>query len=127
MDIAEILREREERLLDCEVRKNAEIVSSLLTDDFEEFGSSGRAFDKQQIIDGLQLEALAEMSLQDFSAQRLSDAIVLVTYKSLRIEAGLPEKRALRSSIWVLREGQWKLRFHQGTRIPNEEPSTTLG
>jgi hypothetical protein len=50
------LRQLEERLLQPNVRKSAEEVSELLANQFIEFGSSGRIFDKRHIIAGLQME-----------------------------------------------------------------------
>ena len=32
--------------------------------------------------------------------------------------AGAPSVRRLRSSIWIRRDGRWRLAFHQGTPVP---------
>jgi len=121
MDIAEALRRREEKLFEASVRENAEIVASMLTDEFQEFGSSGRVFSKDEIIAELQSESPPCITMQDFRAQLLSNEIALVTYRSQRVEhdGGIAESPAaefLRSSIWVLRDNQWKVLFHQGTK-----------
>jgi hypothetical protein len=54
----EIVCDLEEDLLKPEVRRSAERVNCLLADDFIEFGSSGRIFDKRGIIEALQLDTL---------------------------------------------------------------------
>ena len=54
--LAALLRELEERLLRAEVRRSPAVVAELLADEFVEFGSSGRVFDKQQMIDALRRE-----------------------------------------------------------------------
>jgi hypothetical protein len=48
-----LLRGLEEELLKPEVRRSADRLSHLLADEFVEFGSSGRIFDKRQIIESL--------------------------------------------------------------------------
>src|SRR5277367_3368570 len=121
MDIAETLRRCEEKLFESSVRKNAEIVASMLTDDFQEFGSSGRVYSKDQIIAELQSESPRRITMQGFRAQLLSNEIALVTYRSRRIEhdgatAESPATEFLTTSIWVLRDNQWKVLFHQGTK-----------
>src|SRR5271154_5188132 len=121
MDIAETLRRCEEKLFEGSVRKNAEVVASMLTDDFQEFGSSGRVYSKEQVIAEVQSESPRRITMQGFRAQLLSNEIALVTYRSRRIEndgvtAESPAAEFLRSSIWVLRDNQWKVLFHQGTK-----------
>ena len=56
MNIADHIKSLEETLLDPAVRKNSEQVSNLLADDFLEFGSSGRTFDKAAILEDLRNE-----------------------------------------------------------------------
>ena len=53
---AALLRSLEEQLLQPEIRKNSEKLGDLLADEFVEFGSSGRTFDKRSIIDRLPQE-----------------------------------------------------------------------
>lgn len=110
--IADHLCELEESLLQPDVRKSTR-VSELLADEFVEFGSSGRTFDKNQIIASLSEETPTECTLSDFRMQLLADNLALVTYRThLHTE---PPVYALRSSIWKLTEGQWRMIFHQGT------------
>jgi hypothetical protein len=117
MDISETLRKYEERLLDNSVRKDAEVFSSMLADEFQEFGSSGRVYSKSQIIAALRSESPVQLSLREFKARLLADEVALVTYISSRAEHGSSASEALRSSIWVVQDGHWKVLFHQGTRI----------
>ena len=110
------LRQLEERLLQPNVRKSAEEVSELLANEFIEFGSSGRIFDKQQIIASLQMEPTVRRSLVDFKTWILAPAVVLVTYRAVR--QGTSDEQpiySLRSSIWKLIDGRWQMVFHQGT------------
>ena len=113
----EILRQLEERLLQPDVRKSPEAVGELLADEFVEFGSSGRVFNKQEIIESLQHGAGQQMFITEFRATHLAQGVMLVTYRVVGLSAS-EEKRisSLRSSIWKLLDGRWKMIFHQGTR-----------
>ena len=118
----DLLRQLEEQLLRPEVRSSAEQVGRLLADDFVEFGSSGYAYDKQEIIAALQQEKpdpAARISLAEFAARRLAPGVFLVTYRTIR-EGGADEtgRSRLRSSIWKLMDGRWQMVFHQGTPSP---------
>jgi hypothetical protein len=117
MSLAEdvLPRSLEEQLLKPEVRGSSDEVGYLLADEFIEFGSSGRVYDKRQIIEALQQETpdpTTRISLVDFVARRLASEVILVTYRTIRPDR--PESR-LRSSIWKLVEGRWQMVFHQGT------------
>lgn len=119
MELAEHLRRLEERLLEPSVRRESVELSSLLANDFLEIGSSGRSFDKKQVIEELRTEPVRAPSiLTDFVATLLAPQIVLVTYRTSREDGSqVRVEQALRSSIWVNRENRWQLQFHQGTRI----------
>jgi hypothetical protein len=110
------LRQLEERLLQPIVRRSAGEVSELLAHEFIEFGSSGRIFEKQQIIASLQTEPTVRRSLVDFNTSVLAPGIVLVTYRLIRQgTSDEPPIYSLRSSIWKLIDGRWQMVFHQGT------------
>jgi hypothetical protein len=87
-----------------------------LANDFFEFGSSGKVLYKDDDIadDGI---GIVKMKLSDFEIRPLSDDIVLATYLILN---EISNQHSIRSSIWKLNEGVWKMVFHQGT---NTEPS----
>ena len=117
-------RELETSLQRRATRKSPEAVSALLEDDFYgvdprfgssgdfvEFGKSGRTYDKRatvELLHGDDSELVPEV--RDFQVRALSPNIVLVTYRS-----GRGDVFALRSSIWRLSEGRWRMTFHQGT------------
>lgn len=125
-EIGKELRELEERLLQPDFRRSRPAVSALLAEDFVEYGSSGRIFDKQQVLDLLGSEPEHRATLENFEARPLSADVVLATYRSIRLN-GPPEPGAtfLRSSLWVRRDGRWQIVFHQGTRAaPNAAGGT---
>jgi hypothetical protein len=111
------LRELEESLLQPAVRRDREHLSALLAEEFREFGSSGRVFSRSEILEELESEPERELTLKDFACEAVGAEVVLVTYTSVRVEAGAMPGEALRSSLWVRRAGRWQMLFHQGTRV----------
>jgi hypothetical protein len=107
----------EERLLDPATRTDAARLESLLCDDFVEFGSSGRVFDKSSIAMALSSEAPTLHAISEFKLLALTEDAAFVTYRLSRRAAlnGVPTD-SLRSSMWRNVRGEWKMAFHQGTR-----------
>jgi hypothetical protein len=98
------------------VRGSPERLAVLLAEDFVEFGSSGRVFNRTEIIAALAKETATKRSLTEFKATMLSEDVALVTYRATRRSTGdAAAVSALRSSIWRRRDGRWQMVFHQGT------------
>ena len=113
LSVKQHLRELEEQLLCVHVRRMPELVADLLAEEFVEIGSLGRRFNKTQIIKALQAESSLRWSLAEFEVSLLAPDVALATYRAVQhIE---PPVHSLRSSIWILRDGHWKMVFHQGT------------
>jgi hypothetical protein len=117
------LRACEEALLDPAVRRDRARVAALLTEDFQEFGSSGRIWSREQILDLLANEDYEPPAIEDFRCEWIGEGVALVTYRTIRTE-GRTETHTgqsaavLRSSIWIHESGEWRVRFHQGTKAP---------
>jgi hypothetical protein len=112
------LRALEESLLNLEVRRDGDRLRELLAEDFLEFGSSGRVWTRKTIIDLLATETnFFPPAIEEFQCTFLAEKVALVTYRTVRNDAKTGERLAsLRSSIWTLQDGHWRMRFHQGTR-----------
>lgn len=112
------LRKLEEKLLEPEPRRDDAFLSEVLADEFREFGSSGRIFNKEQIIQLLRTEKFSGSVLSEFGASALGEGAVLVTYLTASSSpvSGSPAS-VLRSSVWIYRDGRWQMLFHQGTRV----------
>ena len=110
--LATHLQKLEESLLESSVRKSG-LVSQLLSDEFVEFGSSGRTFTKAQVVASLQAEPPAKSTATEFNVRLLAPRIALITYRACR--HGEPPVFSVRSSIWQQRNGNWQMVFHQGT------------
>jgi glyoxylase I family protein len=81
-------------------------LMSLIDDDFVEFGRSGRVWTRETIREVLEGPPTDPVPIAGFEVALLADDVALATYRA----AG-----ANRSSVWVRRDGAWKMRFHQGT------------
>ena len=110
------LRDLEERHLRSDVRSSPQAIGALLADEFVEFGSSGRVFDRTAVIESLPTQPIFESRIDDFVVRALAPEAVLTTYRlSTWSESGRQVRVTLRSSVWVRRAGCWVLVFHQGT------------
>lgn len=90
------------------VRNSPDAVARLLADEFVEFGSSGRVWDKSSIVESMRNETDdRQVAVEDFKMCELSPDVVLLTYKTAT---------SLRSSIWKRLQGRWQMIFHQGTK-----------
>jgi hypothetical protein len=116
-ELAAHLFHLEQQLLQPSTCRDATALTSLLADDFREFGSSGRIYTRQQIIDQLAAESPRHITVSDLSCRQLAEDIALLTYRSTRTIALKAASHALRSSLWVYRDGRWQMIFHQGTPI----------
>jgi hypothetical protein len=111
------LRALEEALLDPAVRRNSARVATLLSKDFLEFGSSGRIWTREQTLELLATEDYTPLMMEDFKCDWISDNVALVTHRSAPTDAQSGIKSvALRRSLWVEESGDWRVRFHQGTK-----------
>jgi hypothetical protein len=110
------LRELEESHLRADIRSSPESMRALLADEFVEFGSSGRIYDRAAVIASLSGQPHFNSRIDDFVVRALSSEVALTTYKlSAWSTSGGQVRVTLRSSVWVHRAGSWVLVFHQGT------------
>ncbi|MEO1081173.1 MAG: DUF4440 domain-containing protein [Pseudomonadota bacterium] len=100
----------EMELLDPAARKSSARLRELIADDFEEFGKSGSAFSKGDIVRALLTENYSQPEVSELRSRKLAPDVVLVKY--VTVNAGAT---AHRSSIWVRTAGAWQITHHQGT------------
>lgn len=87
----------EKSLLEVETRSNVIKLQNLLHDDFTEFGSSGKVYNKQDILESLPQEEFRLLEIESINTKKLSDSCILLTYKLFSGN----EPHSTRSSIWV--------------------------
>jgi hypothetical protein len=110
--------ELEKDLLKPEIRKSSEEISKLLSDEFIEFSSSGNIYNYNNgdVFDKNSNSIEIKWEIKDFIIKELSNDCILATYKVIKHnELRENMKYSLRSSIWKLFNGTWKMIFHQGT------------
>jgi hypothetical protein len=116
--IYEHLRACEEALLDPVVRRDRARVAALLAGDFLEFGSSGRVWSREEILELLAIEDYQPRAIEDFNCNGIAEGVVLITYRTVRTDPDSGQNStALRSSIWIEEAGEWRMRLHQGTKV----------
>ena len=118
-EICAHLRVCEEALLDPEVRRNRARVAALLAEGFLEFGSSGRVWSREEILELLAHETYQPPAMEDFRCDCLAEGVALVTYKTVRVdpESG-PRAVVLRSSVWMKESGECWCGFTRGRKFP---------
>ncbi|MGK3649877.1 RNase H family protein [Pseudarthrobacter enclensis] len=104
------VEELERELLGPLVRGDIGRTAVLLHPDFMEIGSSGRVWTRDAMMMALEEDPGERTDIEILGADRIGTSAVLLTYRSFA-RAGT----TLRSSLWVLDGGRWRLRFHQGT------------
>lgn len=100
----------EKELLRPDVRGDLGRTGMLLHPDFIEIGSSGRIWSRDELMMALEDNPGETAEVEVVSADRISSNTILLSYRSYGRTGS-----ALRSSIWVLDDGRWRLRFHQST------------
>lgn len=112
------IRQLEESLWRMETRLNIGLMRKTFADDLVEFGSSGKVYNLEEVLAAkLNHSFKATLPLPQFQVRKVATDVVQATYQSEVTYDGVTEF-ANRSSIWTQADGQWRLRFHQGTAVP---------
>jgi len=109
----------ETKLLDPAVRTDPLALDRWLDPDFTEIGQSGRLWTRDEIFKDLlstDQSAYAAAELSEPQVRELAPDCYLLTSV---VQIG--DRRSRRSSIWRLRDGQWRMAFNQGTPFPSTE------
>jgi hypothetical protein len=102
----------EKMLLEKSTRKDVETLQKLIASDFLEIGSSGKIYNKSDVITSLLNEPITSFQATDFNLKPLNNEYVLLTYRLIEMN----KKTSLRSSVWLFRKSHgWQMVFHQGT------------
>lgn len=97
-----------------------ESLRALLAPGVREYGSSGREYDGDAILNGLLSHDRPKVRFTNFSVVRVGVDAALVTYVSHLAPGSARKPPVLRSSLWQRQAGFWRLVFHQGTRMGGE-------
>jgi hypothetical protein len=112
MDVQEIVR-LEASLNTIEVRAIPDAVLAILDKEFIEIDSRGRIWDAHGVAEALFANPTPhDGDMESVRALRLSDGVQLLTYSSPSGDATIRH-----SSVWVRADDQWRVVFHQQTRV----------
>ena len=79
-----------------------------------EYGQSGTIYDRKKAILALLSKSDRNVEIKDFTIRCLSRNVAEAHY--IAVQKGEEAHRSLRTSIWIMVDGRWRLRFHQGTQ-----------
>lgn len=95
-------------------------LEKLVAEDFWEIGASGRRYSREFVLQTLAARASSpiedEWATSDFHCRALGAEIYLVTYTLLQ-----GERRTRRASLWQRSAAGWRILFHQGTVVEDED------
>ena len=95
-----------------------DVLADLIDNEFMEVGSSAAVYDKAEVMRWLASDDQSERIGTSFKTHLIAENVILLTYISTIKDTPVAEsKRAMRSSIWRLTDGQWRMVFHQGTPL----------
>ncbi|HEY0162159.1 MAG TPA: DUF4440 domain-containing protein [Edaphobacter sp.] len=109
-ELQEHLHALEERLLHPEREKDRSALLALLTPDFKEFCTSGRIFNANQLGSELVNSTPRTATMSHFYVTPLGEDSALATY-----QITTSKSTSRHSSVWIRRNDQWQMYFHQGT------------
>lgn len=115
MEIYREIESFERELVDPKIRKDAGRIGELLSDEFREFGSSGKVYRKRDVLDSTKTSGTTRYQLSEFTFKMLGEMHILVTYRSITSF----QEVAHRSSIWTKENGRWQILHHQSTVVPS--------
>ena len=118
MSLAETIIEKENALLTWEVRSSADKLRSLLSVEFREVGASGAYFGLSEVLESLLSEENWSCKTKDWEFRALSDDVVQTIHRAFVVHfEGDKGVYSRRTSIWRNESGEWKMIYHQGTKI----------
>ena len=116
MTSLQLMLDIEKQHLDSTVRSSPELIGALLCDDFREFGTSGKTYDRAEALVSVMNDSeVADYKINDYEIVQLCEGHILATYK-LSEQRGNLLRLTLRSTVWKLVDTKWCMLFHQGTK-----------
>ena len=113
MDLEQLILQYEKDFFKKDFCNEKHNLDHRIHDEFMEFGQSGCVYYKDSIIDYLlNLPSDKDIDIASYTLKKMREDIVILHYIS--IDRGV-ETQAVRTSIWMKDDSDWKLYFHQGT------------
>jgi len=110
--------ELEKSLLTLEVRHSEFELRKRIAPGFKEIGASGAYFGIDSILERLPTEQSWSAVVQDFEFTQHSEEICQLIFRAFIMGNDTDEGTySLRSSLWQKFGDEWKIIFHQGTKV----------
>jgi len=125
--LLDTLRKLEVETHQPHVRADPQELERLLHPNFFEVGRSGALYSRASVLaEFTNRPPLYRVWVQDFRIESVTEGLALLTYRSAHVaDNGSLERHTLRASLWQSTEQGWRLRFHQGTPVPEFEKHAT--
>jgi len=112
-----IIIEMELKLLDKNIRNNKNELIKYISKEFIEYGASGRIYTYYDTLKYLPIEETQiKYKIIKIESKILSENIILLLY-IIEKNNGIENIITNRSSIWKKENNNWKIIFHQGTKV----------
>jgi len=120
-DIQQELEAREPIFHRAEFGTTRADFDAMMTEDFFEIGASGRRYSRSFILDTLEARhskpiAHEELTPQNVECQLLAPDLYLLHYTLQQ-----SDRNTRRTTLWQRVNDDWKIRFHQGTVIQDQD------
>jgi|CXWL01.1.fsa_nt_gi hypothetical protein len=117
--ITEHIKQLELKLLQIDLKADPSLIDDLLSDEFEEISSNGQVNSRNDVVHWLfNKDDNIQWSLIDFRIKVLTDGLVMAIYTTQKLnDSNSPSKGSMRVSIWKRQGDNWKMIFHQASKI----------
>lgn len=117
--ISEFIKQLELKLLHTYPKTDPALIDDLISDEFEEISSSGQVSSKNDVVNWLlNKDSHIQWSLSDFRIKALTDDLVMAIYTAQKLnDPDSASKGSMRTSIWKRQGNNWKMIFHQASKI----------
>lgn len=118
-----IIQRLELDLLQSDLNAHPGLIDELLAQNFEEIDNQGQLHSRSDVIEWLKRkDPELHWAFRDFRVKVLADDCVLAIY-SLQKPQQSSAPGSIRMSLWQRRDNQWKMVFHQATKITGTSAS----
>lgn len=118
-----IIQRLELDLLQSDLTGHPGLIDELLAQNFEEIDNQGQLHSRSDVIEWLKRkDPELHWAFRDFRVKVLADDCVLAIY-SLQKPQQSSVPGSIRTSLWQRQDNQWKMVFHQATRITGTSAS----
>lgn len=107
----------EEGLWLPETRGDRDWMDRILHPEFTGVDMSGRTYTREQVLSAEVFDLDVEIPLDPYTMDLVDEDVALIRYVSHNRNGDQP-RVAERSSTWINTNEGWRLRFHQGTAVP---------